>query len=223
MIRKLTVVLLTGVICLIGVTSALAVTYNEAPMLRTLVAAGELPPVEERLPEEPLVVPVVEEIGQYGGMVNLTHTGTGQWSSGGFQIIRFENLLRMAPDGTILPNLAKDWKLSDDAKAITIYLRKGIKWSDGVPFTADDLMFWWEDVTLNDELTPVKPKEWCPGGEPMRMEKIDDYTIRLHFAVPNPLVALSLVFPTRPFRFAKHHMKQFHPRYTPMEKLEEMA
>ena len=223
MIRKLTVVLLTGVICLIGVTSALAVTYNEAPMLRTMVAAGELPPVEERLPEEPLVVPVIEEIGQYGGMVNLTHTGTGQWSSGGFQIIRFENLLRMAPDGTILPNVAKDWKLSDDAKAITIYLRKGMKWSDGVPFTADDLMFWWEDVTLNDELTPVKPKEWCPGGEPMRMEKIDDYTIRLHFAVPNPLVELSLVYGQRPFRFAKHHMKQFHPRYTPMEELEEMV
>ena len=63
MISKLTVVLLTGVMCLVGLTSALAVTYNEAPMLRTLVAAGELPPVEERLPEEPLVLKPFKEIG----------------------------------------------------------------------------------------------------------------------------------------------------------------
>jgi len=215
MMRKLMVVLLSGAFCLLGVTSALAVKYNEAPMLQVKVAAGELPPVEERLPEEPLVVPVVEEIGQYGGQVNLTHTGTGQWGSGGWQIIHFEKLLRMAPDGTILPNLAKDWKISEDGKTVTIYLRKGIKWSDGVPFTADDLMFWWEDVMLNEELTPVPPTDWCPGGEPMRMEKIDDYTIRLHFAVPNPLVEFSLVFPTRPTWFAKHHMKQFHIKYNP--------
>ena len=222
MIRKLTVVLLTGVICLIGVTSVLAVTYNEAPMLRTLVAAGELPPVEERLPEEPLVIPVVEEIGQYGGRINTAAIDPGQWSTGGWQIIHFECLLRVAPDATtILPNLARDWKLSEDAKAVTLYLRKGIKWSNGMPFTADDLMFWWEDIVLNDELTPVKPKVWSPGGEPMRMEKVDDYTVRLHFAAPFPLVALQLV--RERIEFAKHHLKQFHPRYTPIEKLEEMV
>ena len=67
MTRKLTVMLLSGVICLIGVTSALAITYNEAPMLRTMVAAGELPPVAERLPDEPSVLKPLEEIGQYGG------------------------------------------------------------------------------------------------------------------------------------------------------------
>jgi len=223
MIKKIGVLLLSGAICLAIAGLASAMKYKEAPMLRAKVAAGELPPVEERLPEEPLVVPVVEEIGQYGGQVNLTHTGTGQWSSGGWQIIRFENLLQMAPDGTILPNVAKDWKISKDAKTVTLYLRKGMKWSDGAPFTADDLLFWWEDVILNDELTPVKPKAWCPGGKPMRMEKIDDYTIRLHFAVPYPLVKYALVYPTRPFRFAKHHMQQFHPRYTPMEKLKKMA
>ena len=214
MIRKLTVVLLTGVICLIGVTSALAMTYNEAPMLRTMVAAGELPPVEERLPEEPLVVPVIEEIGQYGGMVNLTHTGTGQWSSGGFQIIRFDNnLLQMAPDGTILPNLAKDWKISEDAKTVTLYLRKGIKWSDGVPFTADDLMFWWEDIELNDELTPTKPTQWCPGGEPMKARRVDDYTVQFEFSISYPTAIETL--PSMPASYPKHYLTRYHINYNP--------
>ena len=127
MIKKIGVLLLSGAICLAIAGLASAMKYKEAPMLRAKVAAGELPPVEERLPEEPLVVPAVEEIGQYGGQVNLTHTGTGQWGSGGWQMIPFENLLRMAPDGTILPNVAKDWKISKDAKTVTLYLRKGIK------------------------------------------------------------------------------------------------
>ncbi len=128
--RKSMVMLLSGVICLLGITSALAVTeYNEAPMLRTKVAAGELPPVAERLPEEPLVIPVVEKIGQYGGQINLAASVSTSWNTEGWLFIHWECLLRVAPDGaTILPNLATDWKLSDDAKSVTLYLRKGVKW-----------------------------------------------------------------------------------------------
>ena len=222
--RKSMVMLLSGVICLLGITSALAVTeYNEAPMLRTKVAAGELPPVAERLPEEPLVIPVVEKIGQYGGQINLAASVSTSWNTEGWLFIHWECLLRVAPDGaTILPNLATDWKLSDDAKSVTLYLRKGVKWSDGVPFTADDRLFWWEDYIMNDELSPTKPGRWTPGGEPMEMEKIDDYTIRLDFAEAYPLVALELVREQIFNRLAKHHMKQFHPRYTSTEELEKM-
>ncbi len=223
--RKLMVMLLSGLICLLGITSALAATeYNEAPMLRTRVAAGELPPVEERLPEEPLVIPVVEEIGQYGGQINLVGLDPGNWGAEGWLFIHYECLLRVDSDGsTILPNLATDWELSDDATSVTLYLRKGVKWSDGAPFNADDLLFWWEDFVMNDELTPTKPGRWTPGGEPMEMEKIDDYTIRLDFAEPYPLVALELVREQGFLRLAKHHMKQFHPRYTSTEELEKMA
>ncbi len=77
--RKLTVALLSTAICLLVVTSALAVTYNESPMLRTKVAAGELPPVEERLPNDPVVLneewnelpreALKMEVGQYGGVL----------------------------------------------------------------------------------------------------------------------------------------------------------
>ena len=61
------IVVLSGAICLAMATSAIALKYNEAPMLKVKVAAGELPPVEKRLPEDVLVVKPVEEIGQYGG------------------------------------------------------------------------------------------------------------------------------------------------------------
>jgi len=224
--RKLVVVLISGTICLLlGMGSVMAAKYNEAPMLKIKVAAGELPPVEERLPEEPLVIPVVEKIGEYGGTIHVQSLSPGSWETGGWQIINFECILRVAPDGkTILPNLAKDYKLSEDGKTLTLHLRKGIKWSDGAPFTADDILFWYEDVILNDELTPVKPKRWSPGGKLMKMEKIDDYTVRLHFAAPYPLVTLHLVRAARgSFYLPKHYLKQFHPRYTPMEKLEKMT
>ena len=67
MYKKLMVVLLAGVMCLLGATSALAQKYNEAPMLKELVKAGKLPPVEKRLPEEPLVMKPMRKLDSMGG------------------------------------------------------------------------------------------------------------------------------------------------------------
>jgi len=208
------------------VTGSKIEKFNEAPMLRAKVAAGELPPVEERLPEEPMVVEPIDQIGQYGG---IAHTATIRVESYGDDtiIMGCEGVLRTARDAkSVVPNIAKDWDFSDDGKTFTLYLRKGLKWSDGVPFTADDILFWYEDVMLNKELSPVIAKEWRPGGKVMEMEKIDDYTVRVHFAVPNPGI---LMF-DGPIRggwtwcsYPKHYLKQFHPRYTPVEKLNKMV
>lgn len=226
MIRKLVVVLLTGVMCLIGLTSALAVPYNEAPMLRTMVAAGELPPVEERLPEEPLVIEPFEEIGQYGGIahtVTLNPRGYGDDTI----LMRVEGILSLSSDGSkIIPNIAKSWKLSEDAKILTLYLRKGMRWSDGYPFTADDMLFQFNDCLANKELYPVTPIKWSPGGELAKAEKVDDYTVRLHFVKGYPIAPAVLshsggwqggVFQP------KHYLEQFHPNYTPIEKLSKVA
>ena len=226
MIRKLVVVLLTGVMCLVGITSALAVKYNEAPMLKTMVAAGELPPVEQRLPEEPLVLEPLEEIGQYGGAAYVLTMG-GHGIEDGFNMIGMETVLGLTPDlTTIIPSLAKNWEFSEGGKTFTLYLRKGIKWSDGVPFTADDIMFWWEDIMLNKELTPVIMSDWILGGEPMVVEKLDDYTLRFDFAVPYPSMALKIAHGRSYmgwFYAPAHYVKQFHPRYTPIEELNETA
>jgi len=235
--KKLTVMLVSGILCLWGVFPALAQhqystlqdyekatgkrikVFNEAPVLRTKVAAGELPPLKERLPEEPMVIEPLEEIGQYGGTAHVfsiqaNHPGDGAYVGQGF-----ETVLRLTPDcKKIIPNIAKKWELSKDGKTLTLYLRKGMKWSDGVPFTADDVMFWWKDMILNDELTPVKPTVWWgPGGELMKVEKVDDYTVRFHFAVPYPIAPRLLAGPEGlwKFQYPKHYLRQFHIKYNP--------
>jgi len=136
--------------------------FNEAPMLAELVKQGKLPPVEKRLPEEPAVVEPVEEVGQYGG------TGRRAVGNRGDMMLNarigYESLVRWDRSGRkVIPNVAKKWTVSDNGKTYTFYLRKGMKWSDGEPFTADDIMFWYEDVVLNKDLTPAFPS-WLITG-----------------------------------------------------------
>ncbi len=218
MIRKLTVVLLSGVICLLGVTSAFAAKYNEAPMLKTMVAAGELPSVGQRLPEEPLVVKPLEEIGQYGGTLVTIQRSIDDW--GNPSHINVETILGKDPtdETKVLPNIAKDWKLSPDAKSLTLYLRKGMKWSDGVPFTADDIMFWYNDILQNEELTPAIWELWQPGGKLLKVQKIDDYAVKLEFAVPWPGILFVLAGEMtiqNDFYAPIHYLKRFHIKYNP--------
>ncbi|MBC7319283.1 ABC transporter substrate-binding protein, partial [bacterium] len=169
------------------VTGKKITRFNEAPMLAELVKQGKLPPVTKRLPSEPLVIEPTEEIGQYGGTVRIIHTNPQNFEDG-VNIMGKESILAFDPkDGaTILPNLAKSWIFSKDGKTLILELRKGIKWSDGQPFTADDIEFWWKDVILNNDLTPVKPKVWSPGGKLMRLEKLGPYSVRLQFAISYP-------------------------------------
>jgi peptide/nickel transport system substrate-binding protein len=117
--------------------------YNEAPMLAERVEAGELPPVEERLPREPLVQEVVEEIGTYGGTLRRGFLGPSDHNN--YTRVVYDALVRHAPDGSeVIPHIAKGWESNDDFTQWTVFLREGMKWSDGEPFTADDVMFWYE-------------------------------------------------------------------------------
>lgn len=193
--------------------------FKEAPMLAEMVAAGELPPVNERLPNEPLVTQPVETIGKYGGTLTIAGRHDRHW---GFQTYIKESLLQRGwddPAQTVLPNALRGWDLSDDARAITLYLREGMRWSNGDPFTAADFLFWYEDVVQNEEYTPVIPPRWTTGGELFKMRIIDDYTVRMEFAAPWPGVIYSLSFDERggdqmtgPF-MPSEYMKQFHIKY----------
>jgi peptide/nickel transport system substrate-binding protein len=186
-------------------------------MLSQLVAQGLLPPVDERLPEEPLVIEPVEEIGQYGGTLNTfatqaDHPGDGAYAGGGF-----ETLLKLSRDlSTIIPNIVAAWEYNDDATALTLKLREGMKWSDGEPLDADDWMFWWNDQILDDDLTPRKPLAWWgPGGELMKVVKIDDYTVQWQFAAPYPVATMLITGPQGYSTVPKpeHYLKQFHIKY----------
>ncbi len=208
MIRKLTVIsLLIGVVCLLGGISALA--YQEAPMLRALVAAGELPPVEERLPEELLVVEPVEEIGQYGGTIQVFARDASAWNDfqPGEEYDR-GGLFLFSSDGQgRAPDLATKVEISEDRKTFTLYLRRGVKWSDGAPCTVDDLIFQYVDVYDNRELVPVRPRN-LPT-----LVKIDDYTVRYEYEEP---VSNAVTWGVQSMiEYPKHYLKKWHIKYNP--------
>ncbi len=197
--------------------------YNEAPMLAEMVAAGTLPPVDERLPMNPRVIPVTEEIGEYGDTWYRVAVGPGD--AGTIQNrLSYETMVRWNEDGSgVVPNVAESYEVSDDATEFTIFLREGMRWSDGEPFTADDYMFWYEDWHLNEDLTPSTPS-WMRDpvtGESGVVEKIDDYTIKFSFKNPYGLFLLMLAGPSASYisDIPKHYLMQFHPNYVSEEEL----
>ncbi|NOZ27672.1 MAG: ABC transporter substrate-binding protein [Chloroflexi bacterium] len=201
--------------------------YKEAPQLAELVKQGKLPPVDERLPENPLVVQPVDRIGQYGGTWRTALRG-GADNAWLLRTMDYEYLVRWDPDWTkVIPNLAESFEANEDATEFTFHLRKGVKWSDGEPFTADDIMFWYEDVFMNEDLTPVKTSWLVTGDEPVTVEKVDDYTVKFKFAAPNGLFLQRMATPSGSYitRFPRHYLEQFHIKYNPdnIDKLIEEA
>ena len=124
-------------------------TFQEAPQLAELVKAGKLPPVVERIGQDPLVIKPVHEIGKYGGMWRRGFTGPADFWNGLHSVSGPDHVLFWDYTGyKAVPNIARGWELSDGGRTTTIFLRRGMKWSDGHPFTADDFLFWYEDCLL---------------------------------------------------------------------------
>lgn len=190
-------------------------SYQEAPELAAMVAAGTLPPVEERLPLFPVVLPPNEEIGSYGGELKMT-AWSGNLNRTEFYRWTWEHLLVINAKGEVVPDVAKAYEWNDDRSALTIYLREGMKWSDGQPFTADDIMFVWEDYFLYspdpDGSIFIAPNFQAPDGSPIKVTKVDDYCVRFEFGEPRPQFIFDLAtggFPLVP----KHALVQYHPKY----------
>jgi peptide/nickel transport system substrate-binding protein len=203
-----------------GTTGEAAATQQaaeggEAPMLAELVQRGELPPVEERLPEDVLVLEPVEEIGQYGGTWRRVANGPGH---GTLKMIMYDVPVRWNRDLTgYEPNLFKSWEYNSDGTAVTFFLRNGVKWSDGEPFTTDDIRFWWEDLAQNEDFGDVGVPGWAfLKGEQMTVDFVDDYTIRFNFAHPNWLLPYTIAqgfWVWEPMMAPRHYLENFHPAY----------
>jgi len=199
------------------------VRFGEAPSLRALVNAGQLPPVEQRLPTKPYVVPHKWVTpGKYGGTFR---TATRQSNDAGMGNALAEAMyghspLRYLRDGLeIGPGLVEKWESSEDASVWVLHFREGVKWSDGNPFTVDDVMFWWEDEVGSPDLKIFPPDEARSGkGTLMTLTKLDDYTLQMNFDAPAPLTADRLaMWVKRPNGGAwvqpKQYLKQFHIKY----------
>jgi ABC-type transport system substrate-binding protein len=189
---------------------------KEAPELAELVEAGDLPAVEERLPEKPMVVEPIDQIGQYGGTWNSAILGSADvvWL---WRTVGYEPLVRWDPEWTEpIPNVAKSVEVAGSGREYTFKLREGMKWSDGKPFTADDIVFAYEDVLLNEDLTPEVPITFVGGDEPAKIEKVDDYTVKFTFPdEPNGLFLEQLSYNGLITSWPRHYLEQFHEKYNP--------
>ena len=194
-----------------------AAAFNQAPALQQQVDAGTLPPVDERLPAEPLVLTPLNEVGAYGGSMRTDLLGGTDRGYGWLnRIIGYEPLIRFAPEGgTVVPNIAESWEVNADSTEFTFHLRPGMKWSDGAPVTADDIVFWYEDMARNEELYPGGPGgHMMNAGEPVTLTKVDDLTVTFEFAAPYGLFLLQLASGNnQPPIAPRHYGEQFLPKY----------
>jgi peptide/nickel transport system substrate-binding protein len=202
-------------------------TFKEAPELAALVQQGKLPPVADRVGQDPLVIKPVHGIGTYGGTLRRAFTG-GVFAAGIHQFAQGPASLLYVDYkwSKIVPNIAREFEQSSDGKTLTIRLRRGMKWSDGAPFTADDILFWYEDLYGNKQLFPGKSPELVIDGKDVVIEKVDQYTVRFLSPSANRLLVERVASPLSDlggpyFRgqlgrggyAPKHYLSKIHPKY----------
>jgi len=193
--------------------------YNEAPEFAERVVVGELPPVEERLPLEPAVVNPPDEIGIYGGTFMRPWVGPADhW---GLRHLIREKFVYADHEGVIQPNIPKKIEVLDEGAAYIFYLREGMRWSDGVPVTAEDVAFWFEDVKFHRDLYYPFRDDMLVDGEPPRVEILDTYTVKVSYPRPHGTFLEIVEMDGRTDLLApKHYMKQFHADYADPDELQ---
>lgn len=198
--------------------------FVEPPILKERVAAGELPPVEQRLPDMPRVIPEGgdREIGKYGGSMRMM---VGRAKDTRLLVVYgYARIVCYNEDLELVADIAEKVEV-EDGRIFTFTLRKGHKWSDGAPFTTEDLRYYWEDVANNTELSPTgPPKVMLVENTPPTVEVIDEVTIRYTWTKPNPyfLPALAGASPLFIYRPA-HYMKPLHIKYGDAAEIEAMV
>jgi peptide/nickel transport system substrate-binding protein len=188
--------------------------YQQSPYLDGM----DLPPVEERIPVDPLVIAPgtygMTEIGLYGGIFAIQTSDAPNAQGMTNVAIPFWGEAKMErPE--VLPLAFKSIEASDGNRVYTVKLRTGLRWSDGHPYTTEDYLFWWEDFAQNAELSATVPG-WLKQGDTLaEVTAIDDVTLRIEF--PNPYPGFITAFGANQERqamgMAKHYLTQFHKEY----------
>lgn len=184
--------------------SELGITrFHESPLLTARVDAGELPPLRERLPDDPYIVQPAERPGDYGGTIRVFHRDANQLKG-------LTNPLTMDPEvSEVLPNLVREWTYSNGSRTQTLFLRRGLRWSDGAPFTAYDWQFVHDYGRLNEELTPVIEPRW----QGATVTAADSLTVVFTFRDPHPFFVKELAHGGNNRYVPAHFMKDYHPDF----------
>ena len=185
---------------------------EEPPMLQLEVKTGKLPPVEKRLPLKPMVVNAPAE-GNYGGSLNML-VGRSR-DTRLLTVYGYARLVGYDTNLNLVPDILESFEVKD-GRIFTLRLRKGHRWSDGEPFTAEDFRYYWEDVANNRELSPSgPPRDLTVDGEPAKFEVLNEFTVRYSWPRPNPqflprMAGASPLFVYRP----SHYLKAYHKKYS---------
>ena len=186
---------------------------KQSPILDEQTKSGALPPVEERLPANPRVIQPLNQAGIYGGTLQTVLESTDpSWL---WMTVTHDHLVTWDPDYTeIIPNVAEKFEVIADGKEYVFTLREGMRWSDGEPFNADDLMFWYEEILLNKAVTPVVPTQLKVGDDPVVVSKLGEYQVKFTFASPSALFLEQLAPHFPPFRLLpRHYLEKFHKNF----------
>ena len=187
-----------------------AFAFQETPVLAPDVAAKKLPSVEKRLPQQPLVVDVD---GRHGGTLT-TLVGRSR-DTRLLVVYGYARLVGYDRSLNIVPDIVESFEVKE-GRVFTFRLRKGHRWSDGHPFTAEDFRYYWEDVAGNRELSPSgPPRDLTVDGAPASFEVLNETTVRYSWPKPNPqflprMAGASPLFIYRP----AHYLRQFHNKYS---------
>ena len=114
--------------------------------------------------------------------------------------------------GALEAELAKGWDISEDNLVITFHLREGLKWSDGEPFTADDVVFTFNDLIYNEDVeTDTRDILLLPDDTYPVVEKVDDYTVKVTLSMIFRPILNSIGTPILP----KHAVAQYVHKLNP--------
>lgn len=191
-------------------------------LLAAALATFAAGPGEAGPPDEPLVLRDIPEPGRPGGTLRMLVSRTKDTRL--YYVYGHARLVTYAPDLTLFADILADYRV-EEGRIFTFRLRRGHRWSDGAPFTTEDLRFWWEDIALDPELRPVGPPvEMLVDGEPPRVEVIDELTIRYTWSKPNPFFIPAIARASPLFIYAPaHYLKQFHKKYVDEATLAELV
>ena len=191
---------------------AQAQTYQESAFWQAEVDSGDLPPVEERLPEQPMIVNLEakgRETGVQGGTLRTMVSRSKDIRQ--MVVYGYARLVGYDQDYDLVADILQSYENEGNRK-FTFRLRPGHKWSDGHPFTSADFEYYWNHVVLNDKLTPGGPSElMLVDGKPPRVAFPDQLTVIYEWDGPNPQFLRALAQANPPFIYRPaHYLKQFH-------------
>ncbi len=199
--------------------------WVETPMLADRVASGQLPPIEDRLPEHPSVVSFEgseKKPGVSGGNLRILMGNSKDVRM--MVVYGYARLVGYNERYEIVPDILESIDV-EDGRSFTLHLRRGHRWSDGHPFTSEDFRYFWDNIASNEQLEPFGPPSvFMVEGEPPKFELIDEATVRYTWTKPNPFF-LEVLAGARPEAIyaPAHYLKQFHADFADVEKLEALA